>query len=147
MMRLGPAIRSHPRFGERGVNVNFTEVLGEGRLAVRTFEFGVEAETLACGTGCSTAAAMAAIRFGWPADYLDDTRPVRIRVRSGDELRIWLSRDDGGAFDKVCLETIVRFLYRGTLSACLAAQALGEPPPSRWQPGPAERPCPKQATL
>jgi len=147
MGRLGPAIRSHPRFGERGVNVNFTQVLGEGRLAVRTFEFGVEDETLACGTGSSTAAVMAALRFDWPVAYLSDTEPVRVRVRSGDELRVWLFREPDGAFSKMCLETVVRFMYRGTLSACLAAQALGQPPPERAPADLASRPCPKQAAL
>jgi len=147
MASLGPAIRSHPRFGERGVNVNFTQVLGEGRLAVRTFEFGVEDETLACGTGSSTAAAMAALRFGWPEAYLNDTEPVRVRVRSGDELRVWLGREADGRFSTFCLETIVRFMFQGTVSPCLAAQALGEPPPARARAARASRPCPRQATL
>ena len=146
MAHLGPAIRGHERFGARGVNVNFTQVLGPGRLAVRTFEFGVEDETLACGTGCSTAAALAAVRFAWPHEYLDETEPVRIRVRSGDELRIWLVREPDGAFSKVCLETLVRFLYQGALDPALIARALGQPVESRARGGPA-RPCPKQATL
>ena len=147
MATLGPAIRHHEQFGPRGVNVNFTEVVGEGRLAVRTFEFGVEDETLACGTGSSTAAAMAAVRFGWPEAFLADEEPVRVRVRSGDELRVWLFREDDGTFSKMCLETVVRFMYEGTLHPALVAEALGERLPSRPRPLRARRPCPKQATL
>ncbi|MCK4601068.1 MAG: diaminopimelate epimerase, partial [Phycisphaerae bacterium] len=44
---LGAALRHHERFKPRGANVNFVQVLSEGNLAVRTFEFGVEGETLA----------------------------------------------------------------------------------------------------
>ena len=147
MLRLGPAIRRHPRFGERGVNVNFTQVLGEGRLAVRTFEFGVEDETLACGTGSATAAALAALRFGWPEAYLHDETPVRVRVRSGDELRVWLGRETDGRFTTLCLETVVRFMYQGTVHPALAAQAIGKPVPIRDRPARTPRPCPRQATL
>jgi diaminopimelate epimerase len=143
MAHLGPAIRRHERFGPRGVNVNFTQVVGEGRLAVRTFEFGVEDETLACGTGSSTAAAMAALRFGWPEAYLTDDKPVRVRVRSGDELRIWLGREPDGRFSQVCLETVVRFMFRGTLHPSLAAQALGEVPAEEAPEPVAPVPCPK----
>ncbi len=122
--RWGPAIRHHKRFAPRGVNVNFTQVLGVGRLAVRTFEYGVEGETLACGTGCSTAALMAALRFGWPRDYLAEGEPIQIRVRSGDILKVYLLLDDQGAIVKVCLESVVRFLYTGTLHPELAERAL-----------------------
>jgi len=124
--RLGPAIRHHERFAPRGVNVNFTQVLGQGELAVRTFEFGVEDETLACGTGCSTAAAAAAFRLGWPRDYLDQGEPIRIHVRSGDVLKVYLLVDERCVFTKVCLETIVRPMYHGTLHPSLVAQALGQ---------------------
>jgi diaminopimelate epimerase len=123
--RDGPAIRHHERFGPRGVNANFTQVLGEGELAVRTFEFGVEDETLACGTGCATAALMAALRFGWPRDYLSQGKPVLVRVRSGDVLKLYFLIHEDGTIEKVCLETVVRFIYRGRLHPDLAAQALG----------------------
>ncbi|MFP4058841.1 MAG: diaminopimelate epimerase [Candidatus Brocadiia bacterium] len=122
--RWGAALRRHPRFGPRGVNVNFTQVLGEGRLAVRTFEFGVEGETLACGTGSATAGLMAALRFGWPASYLREGDPVRVRVRGGDTLRVYYLVHPDGAIERVCLHTVVRYLYRGRLHPDLAARAL-----------------------
>jgi diaminopimelate epimerase len=51
----GPALRNHYRFGSAGCNVNFSQ-FKEGKLHVRTFERGVEAETLSCGTGVTASA-------------------------------------------------------------------------------------------
>lgn len=123
--RWGPAIRHHKRFAPRGVNVNFTQLLGVGELAVRAFEYGVEGETLACGTGCSTAALMSALRFGWPRDFLREGEPIRIHVRSGDVLKVYLLVEPDGTIVKVCLESVVRFLYTGRLHPELEAAALG----------------------
>lgn len=125
--RWGAAIRRHKRFAPRGVNVNFTQVLGPGELAVRTFEFGVEAETLACGTGSTTAALMAARRFAWPRDFTCGAEPIRIHTRGGDLLRVFFLIEDDATILKVCLESVVRFLYTGQLHPELAERALGEP--------------------
>jgi len=125
VVRWGRAIRHHERFGPRGVNVNFTQVLGVGQLAVRTFEFGVEDETLACGTGCATAALLSVRRFGWPQTYLTEVAPIEVRVHSGDTLRLhFLVREDE-TVERACLETVVRPLYHGTLGPALLARALG----------------------
>jgi len=77
---LGQAVRRHADFGPEGVNANFTELRG-GRLFVRTFERGVEAETLACGTG-SASSALVRWREG------EARPPVTVVPRSGDELII-----------------------------------------------------------
>lgn len=77
---LGQAVRHHTDLGSKGVNANFTELRG-GHLFVRTFERGVEAETLACGTG-STSSAL--VRW---CDGQAET-PVTVVARSGDELII-----------------------------------------------------------
>lgn len=122
--RLGPAFRYHPRFAPRGANANFVEVLGEGEIAVRTYEFGVEAETLACGTGSAAAAILTAVRFGWPDEYTSGERPVRIRARSGDILRVYFTLDDDGVVTDLCLETAVRLIYRAEAGAGLVARAL-----------------------
>jgi diaminopimelate epimerase len=125
--RAGPPIRHHQRFQPRGANVNFVQVLGEGSIAVRTFEFGVEGETLACGTGSAAAAILTALRFGWPKDYLAGKKPVRIAARSGDILKVYFTVEKNGSVMDVCLETIVRCVFSGKIHADLAAEALGSP--------------------
>lgn len=79
--RRGSAIRRHSAFPE-GANANFVALDGRAdRIRLRTFERGVEAETLACGTGAAAAAAVARRFFGWPP-------AVPVRVASGDLLRL-----------------------------------------------------------
>lgn len=59
VLRQGAAIRFDPRFSPGGVNVNFAAIDSEGRLSLRTYERGVEGETLACGTGAAATAFLA----------------------------------------------------------------------------------------
>ncbi len=120
----GPAIRHHDRFRPRGTNANFVEVLGTGRIALRTFEFGVEAETLACGTGSAAAAVLAALRFGWPEAYVRGGQAVEITARSGDVLKVRFTRHDDGTITDVCLDTVVRCVYDARLCPDLALRAL-----------------------
>lgn len=121
--RLGPALRHHERFAPRGANANFVQVLEPGRIALRTFEFGVEDETLACGTGSAAAAILTALREGWGEQYLSGRRPVLIRARSGDTLRVYFTAHADGSVTDVCLETVVRFVYIGRVHPDLAARA------------------------
>jgi diaminopimelate epimerase len=79
--RLGAAIRNHPRFAPAGTNVNFAQVTGPSSLSVRTFERGVEGETLACGTGV-VASSLAAAARGLI------TPPVAVTVASGETLSV-----------------------------------------------------------
>ena len=91
----GPALRWDKEFAPEGTNVNFVQATAEG-LKVRTFEKGVEGETLACGTGL-TASAIAAYKQGIPASgpqSVEDTAALqtvkyRLQCRRGD----WLSVD------------------------------------------------------
>jgi diaminopimelate epimerase len=62
VQRRGAAIRRHPRFAPAGTNVNFARVEEDGSVTMRTYERGVEAETLACGTGAAAVAVLAAHR-------------------------------------------------------------------------------------
>ena len=69
---LGPVFRAHPDFGPDGANADFVRFVSDHRIEVRTWERGVEAETLACGTGvvASVAAGIAAGRLGPPVTAL-----------------------------------------------------------------------------
>jgi diaminopimelate epimerase len=125
MPRLGPAVRYHPRFQPKGVNANFVQVLAEGEIAVRTWEYGVEGETLACGTGSAAAGILAARRFAWGKEYRSHDKPVLVHAHSGDVLRVYFTEQPDGRIDQVCLETVVRFQFRGTLSEELVAAATG----------------------
>jgi len=62
--KLGKLIRGHEIFAPNGTNANFARVEADGTLSLRTYERGVEAETLACGTGAAAVAVLAAER-GW----------------------------------------------------------------------------------
>ncbi len=120
----GRLLRYHEMFAPHGVCANFVQVLAEGRIALRTFEYGVEGETLACGTGSAAAAIMTARRHGWGEEFLSGARPVLVEARGGDVLRVYFEMVEGQVRD-LCLETIVRFLYRGVVHGDLAAAAQG----------------------
>lgn len=81
----GRALRFHKAFGRAGANVDFVEIR-KNSLSIRTFERGVESETLACGTGVVAAAFVARV-LGF------DSSPVRVAVRGGDTLAV--SFDNG----------------------------------------------------
>lgn len=76
----GAALRSHPKLGAQGANVNFVR-FSAGRFSLRTFERGVEAETLACGSGI-----LAATAVGLHLDHV--TLPVDVDTRGGCTLRV-----------------------------------------------------------
>jgi diaminopimelate epimerase len=83
---IGAEIRHHTDFEPRGTNVNFVQPTGPGSLRVRTYERGVEAETLACGTGVTASAIVAHLVLG-------TTLPVEVRVQGGDVLKVNFTRD------------------------------------------------------
>ncbi len=125
---LGPLLRHHEYFAQPpGVNANFVQQIAPGEIAIRTYEFGVEAETLACGTGSAAAAILSGKRFNWPAEFTTGKAPVIVHAPSGDILRVYyiLARD--GSVTDPCLETIVRCTYTGVLCDDLAATALADP--------------------
>jgi diaminopimelate epimerase len=82
VFRWGRAFRYHPHFQPAGTNVNFALVRDNHHLAVRTYERGVEDETLACGTGCIASALIAAAK-----QFTDS--PVEVQTRSGETLTIY----------------------------------------------------------
>jgi diaminopimelate epimerase len=101
----GRELRFHPHFNPRGTNVNFVQLKGPGHIRVRTYERGVEGETLACGTGVSASAMVAARLHGFPS-------PVRVQVQGGDELRVGFTERDG-EFTDVKLNGPATFVFEG----------------------------------
>lgn len=86
--KVAPAIRHHPTF-PKGANVNFVEKTSEGSIRIRTFERGVEDETLSCGTG-ATASAAVMNRLGLTGDVAEvETRggPLTIYLRGGTKMQ------------------------------------------------------------
>ncbi len=104
---LGRRIRFHPRFQPAGTNADFVQPMNRNHLKVRTYERGVEDETLACGTGAVASALIAA------AKGLADT-PVKIETRGGEILNIYFQRQ-GEGFERVFLEGDTRVVYEGSL--------------------------------
>ncbi len=100
----GRALRFDPAFAPAGANVDFVQRLGDG-LRVRTYERGVEDETLACGTGLTASALAAARRW-------DLASPVTLRAQSGLDLRVYFARD-GESFRDVQLEGEARVVFEG----------------------------------
>ena len=105
VIKLGRAIRFHPEFQPKGTNVNFIKALSSKRIGIRTYERGVEAETLSCGTG-ATASALVAYRRG-----LITEKPVEVITKSGEMLSI----DFDDALQEVFLEGEVVRVFDGFL--------------------------------
>lgn len=104
---LGRAIRYHPAFAPAGTNANFIHLRADGGIDIRTYERGVEDETLACGTG-SVAAALIASLHG------HGRSPVPVFTRGGPILRIHFERA-GETFRKIKLEGEARVVYEGVV--------------------------------
>ena len=103
----GRKIRHHDYFQPKGTNANFATVIDRHKIRVRTYERGVEDETLACGTG-AVASVLAAASRG-----LVET-PVDVIVQSGETLRIYYTKKDG-RFGEIYLEGTVKMVYHGFL--------------------------------
>ena len=105
VVSVGRAIRRHSEFAPEGTNVNFVQLLGGDRIAMRTYERGVEAETLACGTGSVASALVASLQFGLRS-------PVHVRTRGGEDLHVEFQQDGERLHDIVLLGS-AHMLYSG----------------------------------
>jgi len=105
VLQLGPEIRRHPHFAPKGTNVNFVQVLGPNQIRVRTFERGVEGETLACGTGVTASALISARMHKFVS-------PISVQVQGGDRLEVSFHEANGG-FSDVRLTGPADFVFEG----------------------------------
>ncbi|MBN2297949.1 MAG: diaminopimelate epimerase [Deltaproteobacteria bacterium] len=108
IIELGRAIRMHEHFSPAGTNVNFVQIMEDGHIRVRTYERGVEAETLACGTGAVASALISNCVRHVPGP------PVHVHMPGGE-----LSIDfllDHESFSDVWLRGSVDIVYTGNIS-------------------------------
>jgi diaminopimelate epimerase len=104
---IGSAVRHHQLFSPKGANVNFLKETGDRQISIRTYERGVEDETLACGTGVVASA----LTFS-AAKNLEG--PISVLVRGGNELQVSFEKIDG-QFQNVTLTGPADFVFEGTI--------------------------------
>lgn len=107
LKHLGPKVRYHEAFAPDGTNVNVIDISDSGIIRIRTYERGVEAETMACGTGAVAAAVTASLRKSV-------IPPVTLVPPSGAALVVRFRQ--APAVSDVTLEGDARLIYRGTLN-------------------------------
>jgi diaminopimelate epimerase len=103
----GRKIRYHEYFSPRGTNADFVTIIDRRNINLRTYERGVEGETLACGTGM-VAAALTAAQRGLVES------PVDVLVMSGEKLRVYFENQNG-LWREIHLEGKVKIVYHGFL--------------------------------
>ncbi len=107
VVEIGRAVRYHEEFKPQGTNVNFIEFVGSNKIKIRTYERGVEDETLACGTG-SVAAALVSALTGRISS------PVQIETKGGEMLEVSFEIKNGKP-TKVFLHGNADYVYEGKL--------------------------------
>lgn len=103
IVKSGAFLRYHDYFKPAGTNVDFYEVVDDSTVKMRTYERGVEAETLACGTGAAAVSIIASKNNKFKS-------PITVITRSGLKLKIYLENK------KVYLEGEARIIYTGKLN-------------------------------
>ncbi|MBW7887048.1 MAG: diaminopimelate epimerase [Bacteroidetes bacterium] len=81
VIQIGKSLRYHSKFSPKGTNVNFVQLIGDNKIKIRTYERGVEDETLACGTGSIASAVLSSLLY----EYIS---PIGVKVKSGETLEI-----------------------------------------------------------
>lgn len=115
VFNIGRAIRFHEIFQPAGTNVNFITIIDEHAIEIRTYERGVEDETLACGTGSIAAAVIAGIKG-------EGKSPVTVKTKSGVLLTIYYSISSKGEIQGVRLEGEARLVYIGETRESISEQ-------------------------
>jgi len=104
----GREIREHDYFAPKGTNANFAKVLAPDHIAIRTYERGVEDETLACGTGMVACALVHHLLTGAES-------PVKVDVEGGDTLSIGFEKTGDTTFENVTLTGPADFVFEGEI--------------------------------
>jgi len=107
VVRVGRAIRNHPHFVPSGTNADFVQLEKGSHLIVRTYERGVEDETLACGTGLVASSLIAAFK-GLV------TSPVSVKTQGGEVLRVHFEIE-GTKVKRVFYEGDVHIIYEAEM--------------------------------
>lgn len=102
---IGRQLRNHKRFMPRGTNADFVEVKSGDSIAIRTYERGVEDETLACGTGSVAGALIFSLKSGFRGN-------IRVQTKSGQVLKVYFDRIRD-KIRNVWLEGEARIVYKG----------------------------------
>ena len=105
--KQGRAIRYNPLYKEKGVNVNFVEILSHDTIKIRTYERGVENETLSCGTGVSAAAIVS-----YEMKKINTTN-IFIETKGGP-LEVSFHKEKG-VYKKIWLSGEVGFVFKGSI--------------------------------
>ena len=107
IIRIGRAIRYHSFFAPSGTNANFIQLEKGSQLSIRTYERGVEDETLACGTGAVASALIAAFKGLLKS-------PISIKTRGGEVLTVYFEIE-GKEVKKVFFEGDVHIIYEAEM--------------------------------
>ena len=107
VVKMGREIRLHDMFAPAGTNVNFICPIKDDTIGIRTYERGVEDETLACGTGSVAGALILARKV-----KIDG--PINVLTRSGGKLKIYY-KENNATYQDVYLEGDARVIYRAKL--------------------------------
>jgi diaminopimelate epimerase len=102
---IGKSIRYHAKFAPAGTNVNFVEVKNKNLIQIRTYERGVEDETLACGTGSAASAVIFALKQAIE-------KSVQVKTQSGETLKVNFKKNNN-KFQDLWLAGSAKIVYKG----------------------------------
>ncbi|MCM8818426.1 MAG: diaminopimelate epimerase [Candidatus Omnitrophica bacterium] len=103
LSKLGPQIRHNKIFGKSGTNVDWVEIIKTGLIKIRTYERGVEGETLSCGTGVVASAIITSLKHRMPS-------PIKVITKSKEILKVYFNDN----LENVYLEGKTLYTFKGT---------------------------------
>ncbi|MBM4175530.1 MAG: diaminopimelate epimerase [Ignavibacteria bacterium] len=104
---LGKELRYHSDFAPDGLNVNFIQMIDKDQISIRTYERGVEAETLACGSGCVSSAIIAFL-------VKNLNKPIKVKTFGGEVLQVDFKYDEG-KFTNISLIGPAKQVFEGKI--------------------------------